>query len=64
LRGNPEGCRPESGSGAVPGTAQRPTARIPDAMIRCGEHPRVIFEVISPSGLWSWARRDRRRHDL
>lgn len=29
LRGNPDGCRPESGSGAVPKTAQRATARIP-----------------------------------
>jgi Uma2 family endonuclease len=64
LRGNPDGCRPESGSGAVPRAAQRPTARIPDAMIRCGEHPRVIFEVVSPSELRSWAQRDRRRRDL
>src|ERR1700735_981845 len=54
LRGNPDGCRPESGSGAVPRAAQRPTARIPDAMIRCGEHPRVLFEVISPSELRNW----------
>ncbi len=40
LRGNPDGCRPESGSGAVPRSAQRATARIPDALIRCGEHPK------------------------
>ena len=64
LRGNPSGCRPESGSGAVPRSAQRPTARIPDAMIRCGEHPRVMFEVISPSELRQWRARDARRRDL
>ncbi|HME27804.1 MAG TPA: Uma2 family endonuclease [Acetobacteraceae bacterium] len=64
LRGNPDGCRPESGSGAVPKTAQRATARIPDAMIRCGEHPRVMFEVISPSELRNWTQRDARRRDL
>jgi Uma2 family endonuclease len=64
LRGRPDGCRPESGSGAVPRAAQRPTARIPDAMIRCGDLPRVIFEVVSPSELRSWAQRDRRRRDL
>jgi Uma2 family endonuclease len=64
LRGNPDGCRPESGSGAVPKSAQRPTARIPDAMIRCGEHPRVLFEVISPSELRNWTERDARRRDL
>lgn len=64
LRGHPEGCRPESGSGAVPKTMQRATARIPDAMIRCGEHPRVMFEVISPSELRNWSERDARRRDL
>jgi len=64
IRGNPDGCRPESGSGAVPKAAQRPTARIPDAMIRCGEHPRVMFEVISPSELRHWSQRDVRRRDL
>jgi Uma2 family endonuclease len=64
LRGKPDGCRPESGSGTVPRLAQRPTARIPDAMIRCGEHPRVMFEVISPSELRSWRLRDARRRDL
>ena len=64
LRGNPDGCRPESGSGAVPKSAQRPTARIPDAMIRCGEHPRVMFEVISPSELRNRTERDARRCDL
>ncbi len=64
LRGNPDGCRPESGSGAVPKSAQRATARIPDALIRCGEHPRVMFEVISPSELRNWTERDTRRRDL
>ena len=64
LRGNPDGCRPESGSGAVPKAAQHPTARIPDAMIRCGKHPRVLFEVISPSELRNWTERDARRRDL
>ena len=64
LRGNPDGCRPESGSGAVPKAAQRPTARIPDAMIRCGEHPQVMFEVISPSELRNWTEQDARRRDL
>jgi Uma2 family endonuclease len=64
LRGNPDGCRPESGSGAVPKTQQRATARIPDALVRCGEHPRVMFEVISPSELRNWTGRDRKRRDL
>ncbi len=64
LRGNPDGCRPESGSGAVPKTVQRATARIPDALVRCGEHPRVMFEVISPSELRNWTERDAERHDL
>ncbi len=64
LRGNPDGCRPESGSGAVPRSAQRATARIPDALIRCGEHPRVMFEVISPSELRNWTERDAERGDL
>jgi Uma2 family endonuclease len=64
LRGNPDGCRPESGSDAVPKSAQRATARIPDAMIRCGEHPRVMFEVISPSELRNWIQRDARRRDF
>ena len=39
LRGNPGGCRPESGSGAVPCSAQRATARIPNALILGGEDP-------------------------
>lgn len=64
LRGNPDGCRPESGGGAVPRSAQRATARIPDALIRCGEHPRVMFEVISPSEPRDWTERDAKRRDL
>ena len=64
LRGRGDGCRPESGSGAVPRTLQRTTARIPDAAIRCGEHPRVVFEVVSPSELRAWRARDRKRRDL
>jgi Uma2 family endonuclease len=63
LRGNP-GCRPESGSGAVPRSAQRATARIPDVLIRCGENQRVMFEVISPSELRNWSERDAKRGDL
>jgi Putative restriction endonuclease len=61
---NPDGCRPESGSGAVPRSAQRATVRIPDALIRCGESPRVMFEVISPSELRNWTERDAKRGDL
>jgi Uma2 family endonuclease len=64
LRGNREGCRPETGSGAVPRRQQRNTARIPDAMIRCGDLPRVAFEVVSPSELRQWRARDGKRRDL
>jgi len=64
LRSRADGCRPESGSGAVPRQSQRNTARIPDAMIRCGENPRVVFEVVSPSEVRHWRTRDRRRLDL
>jgi Uma2 family endonuclease len=63
LRGHPE-CRSEVGSGAVPQYEQRDTARIPDAMIRCGKHPRVLFEVVSPSELRHKRQRDQRRSDL
>jgi Uma2 family endonuclease len=63
LRGNQDGCRPEAGSGAAPRTQQRPTARIPDATVRCGDLPRVVFDVVSPSELRAWrARNQRRRH--
>jgi Uma2 family endonuclease len=64
LLGNRDGCRPEVGSGAVPRRQQRNTARILDAMIRCREHPRVVFEVVSPSEMRHWQTRDRRRLDL
>ena len=57
-------CRPEVGSGAAPQYEQRDTARIPDAMIRCGKHPRVLFEVVSPSELRHKRQRDQRRSDL
>lgn len=63
LRGNSQGCRPEAGSGATPRQQQRPTARIPDATVRCGDLPRVVFDVVSPSELRAWrARNLRRRH--
>jgi Uma2 family endonuclease len=64
LEGRPGGCRPETGSGAAPKQQQRATARIPDAMIRCGDHPRVVFDVVSPSELRAWRARDRRRLHL
>jgi Uma2 family endonuclease len=64
LRGSPDGCRPEIGSGAAPRQQQRATARIPDATIRCGDLPRVVFEVVSPSELRAWHARDRKRRDL
>lgn len=57
-------CWPEVGSGAVPRYEQRDTARIPDAMIRCGKHPRVMFDVVSPSELHHKRDRDLRRSDL
>jgi len=63
LRSHPE-CRAEVGSGAAPQYEQRDTARIPDAMIRCGKLPRVLFEVISPSELLHKRQRDQRRADL
>ena len=64
LSARSDGCRPEIGSGAAPRQQQRPTARIPDAMIRCGEHPRVTFDVVSPSELRAWRARDRRCQHL
>ena len=63
LRGHPT-CRSEVGSGAAPNHAQRDTARIPDATIRCGTLPRVLFEVISPSELQHKRRWDQKRTDL
>ena len=63
LRGHPD-CRSEIGSGAVPNHEQRNTARIPDATIRCGKLPRVLFEIISPSELQHKRQWDRKRSDL
>jgi Uma2 family endonuclease len=63
LRHHPE-CRPEAGSGAASKYEPRNTARIPDAMIRCGENPRVLFDVVSPSELQHKRQRDQRRADL
>ncbi len=62
LRGDE--CRSEVGSGAVPQYEQRDTARIPDAMIRCGKLPRVVFEVVSPSELQHKRQWDQKRADL
>jgi Uma2 family endonuclease len=64
LFGYPAGCRGAIGSGAVPKRRQSVTARIPDVIIRCGEHPRVVFEVLSPSELRRWRQRDSKRLDL
>jgi Uma2 family endonuclease len=63
LRGHLE-CRSELGSGAAPRYEQRHTARIPDATIRCGKYPRVLFEVISPSELKHKRQWDQKRSDL
>lgn len=59
-----QACWPEVGSGAVPRYEQRDYARIPDAMIRCGKHPRIMFDVVSPSELHHKRDRDLRRSDL
>ncbi len=61
---NHDRCRPEIGSRAAPKNQQRATARIPDATICCGDEPRVVFEVVSPSELRAWRARDRKRADL
>jgi len=62
LRGHE--CRSEVGSGAAPRYEQRDTARIPDATIRCGKLPRVLFEVVSPSELRHKRQWDQKRSDL
>jgi Uma2 family endonuclease len=62
LRGHSE--RAEVGSGAVPRYERLDTARIPDATIRCGKLPRVLFEVISPSELNHKRQWDQKRSDL
>ncbi len=64
MEGQPGGCRPEVGSGAASRRKQSNTARIPDVMIRCGNLPRVVFEVVAPSELRHWHARDRKRKDL
>ena len=64
LAGMPGGCRPEAGSAATPRSAQRNTARIPDLIVRCGEHSRVAFEVVSPSEIRDWRARDQKRQHL
>lgn len=64
LKGRPGGCRPESGSAAIPKTVRRNTARIPDVIIRCGEHPRVSLEVVSPSEIRDWRSRDLKRQHV
>jgi len=63
LRGHPQ-CRSEVGSGAAPSRERRDTARIPDATIRCGGLPRVLFQVISPSELQHKRDWDLKRADL
>lgn len=60
----PAGCRPETGSAATSQSEQRNTARIPDVMVRCGEHPRVVFEVVSQSEIRDWRGRDLKRQHL
>jgi len=57
-------CWPEVGSAAVPSYQPRDTARIPDAMIRCSKHPRIMFDVVSPSEPYHKRDRDLRRSDL
>jgi Uma2 family endonuclease len=64
LAGRPNGCRPEVGSAATSRSEQRITARIPDVTIRCGDHPVVFFEVVSPSEIRDWRGRDRKRQHL
>jgi len=64
LKGRPNGCIPETGSGAVPARAQRNTARIPGALVRCGDHPRVTFEVISPFATSRLAGQRQKRRDV
>jgi hypothetical protein len=62
LRGH--SCRLEVGSGAVPRYAQRDTARIPDAMIRCGKLPRCCSWWFSPSEIQHKRQWDQKRSDL
>ena len=64
LASMPGGCRPETGSAASPTGEQSNTARIPDALVRCNEHPRVVFEIVSPSEIRDWRARDQQRQHL
>ena len=64
LKGNAGGCRAETGSAATPEREQRNTARIPDALVRCGKLPRVTFEIVSPSELRDIRERDKKRQDV
>ena len=64
MEGKAPGCRGETGSAATPRSEQRNTARIPDLLIRCGEHPRVAFDIVSPSEIRDWRGRDRKREHL
>jgi Uma2 family endonuclease len=64
VRGRKDGCRPETGSGAVPRNQLRPTARIPNALARCGDLPRVVFDVVSVSELRACRARNQRRGHL
>lgn len=61
LRGRRD-CRPEAGSAVVPAGRSADRARIPDTVVRCGEQPRVAFEVVSPSE--RRGERDAKRRDL
>ena len=61
MKGHP--CRVEFATCAVPRDQQRPTARIPDILVRCDHLPRTLFEVVSPSELRDWRGRNRKRRD-
>lgn len=61
MKGHP--CRAEFATAAVPRDQQRPTARIPDLLVRCDRLPRTLFEVVSPSELRDWRGRNRKRRD-
>jgi Uma2 family endonuclease len=63
LRDDKDGRRPEAGSIVAPRNQQLPTARILDAMVRCRDLPRVVFDVVSPPEVRAWrAGNQRRRH--
>lgn len=64
LGGHAEGCRAETGSAAAPARQQKNTARIPDALVRCKNLPRVTFEIVSPSELQKIKERDKKREDV